>query len=473
MPNGKTVVDLAYDGRTAVAGRGVVALPGRGVTFCNPVHLGELLEQVVAKCEGASVVMVHRDACDGWGFPVKLTDKTPVPAFISDAIAAGYQVEPAGLAWQVNVRPPAGGAWRRFYFLPYDRRQVCGPWSTADSFQQLVLGLSRFAHSTGLAWAGSTGRTAQRLITSTHPREKGGTVMDRSPVVPAPAEDGGLEQPFTWRRPLTPAEAGSRWVHHVDLNSAYLAAWQTVELGVGEPAHHPRGIEFSHATAGLWRLDPDYGKALMADDRARALPLPWAPDRDWVTTPTLRRIIEVMSSPPRVLEAYTWPAKSRYLRGAAERLRDARVELTGDQGAAARMALSAVKGLYRVETGRFNMAAADERSPWRRPDWGHFVRAQARVNLHRTLAGYPVKDGYREGLRVAPFAITTDDLLFVSEISDVAEFAGEIGLPWGAGLGQFKAKTTVRLEELPQLLEPGNAKAAFDAVRAAAAKVPA
>lgn len=483
------MLELIYSGRTAVAGRGVIALPCRGMTFCNVLHIGELVDAAEQKCDGARVVMVHREAMRGWGLPEKLDKKAAgiSPPFLADAIAAGYTVDPPTLNWLVKVQGPDGGPWRQVYFLPYDRNDWCGPWHAAASYQELVLALGRFAWTAKLAWAGTVGLTAERLITSTHPRDRGGKLLEPHPVMPPPCEDGALENPWRWRKPFDAIALRDvdLFVHHVDLNSAYLAAWQTVELGHGEPEHHPAGVTFAESIPGVWRIRNDliamYRRGGMDCDE---LPTPLHVEtQEWVTTPTLRRLTE-WAGPVPVLECWTWPARTRYLRGAAERLRDARADLTEDTGAAASIALSAVKALYRVETGRFNLGSrgdnpASERrkaSGWWRPDWGNFVRAQARANLHRRLAGYPTKNnGWTPGLASKPFAIDTDDLLFVSTQPDPAVFAAAIGLPWGTGLGQFKAKATVPLtgDLAEQLGKGGSARSAFDAVKLAAAAVPA
>lgn len=445
-------MNLAYERRTAAAVDGLVALPGKWVRWVDFAHVGELVDAAAAHADDADVVMVGE--CRG--LPARPEDFGPEWPWVARALAEGYRVEWRGDPWQLMVRSPnLAGGWRRVILLPYDTAGFAGPWDECRSLPDLTLALSRFAHTTGLAWRGSIGRTAEALILSTHPRERGGVLLDTNPVVPPPALDGALGQPFTWRRPFgdweRPSE-GARWVHHVDLNAAYLSAWQSVELGIGEPEHYPAGVEYSAKRAGLWRLE------LPVVD-PQLLPAPWLPGRDWFTTPTLTRVAEVLGELPRVAEAWVWPNHSRYLRGAAERLRDARAQLLDDAGDGARIALDAVKSLYRVETGRFNMAARDERSPWHRPDWGHFVRDQARANLHRRLSK----------LAVTPFAITTDDLLFVSPEAEASTFAASIGLPWGDGLGQFKAKATVELTPaLAGELAEANATGCMRAMRAAA-----
>jgi hypothetical protein len=92
----------------------------------------------------------------------------------------------------------------------------------------------------------------------------------------------------------------------------------------------------------------------------------------------------------------------------------------------------AVKDCYRVETGRWAMGRRPG-SGWARPDWGHLVRAQARVNLHRRLAR----------LGAAPFAVATDAALFLSDEPDGAAFARSIGLVVGDGLGEWSHDATV------------------------------
>jgi hypothetical protein len=357
-------------------------------------------------------------------------------------------------AWRV-----LGSAGVTLVFLDVDAGgQVAGPWQGLDALE-LVRALRTFERLVGVPWLDSVGRTAERLIASTHPRERGGVRLDEQPVTPAPCDEGNLELPFSWVRPLNVDERAAKHCHAFDANAQYLGAWIVAELGIGAPERF-KSFAVGAGVAvppGVWRVKPGE----LVDGLCGPLPVPWRVGAEWVTTPTFVRAIEILGRPPAILEAWVWPAKSRYLRGAGEALRDARARCIDELEAAtaeleawtqrsgptdegvgllrrhvvADVVLDAVKAIYRVETGRFNMAGRDERSGWRRPDWGHTVRAVARCNLHRRL----------EKLGAVPFAIATDGLLFVDDEPDGLVFAERIGLPVGKGLGQYSHDGSIEL----------------------------
>lgn len=359
----------------------------------------------------------------------------------------GHQVDDAR-PWRVRVDGVT------FVDLGAPGADAAGPFDGLTAGELLAV-FGQVERLLGVPWADSIGRTAERLILSTHPRARGGTRLDESPVCPPPAAEATLEMPFmAWRRELTDAERGAAFVHAFDANAQYLAAWGSVELGHGRPVHLTDHPTFDQTVAGVWRVPAPPASV----PGGELLPLPWLGGREWFTTPTVRRMLEVADgldlAYPFVAEAWVWPEHSRFLRGAAEKLRDAR-RLAGEAmtGARARLAVSVdpdaaardlravvvagvvrdiVKDTYARQTGRFAMGARDERSGWARPDWSHMIRAQARVNLHRRLAS----------LGAAPFAIATDGLLFLSDEPDAAAFAERIRLPLGEQLGAFAHDAT-------------------------------
>lgn len=388
-----------------------------------------------------------------------------------------------GGAWRWRLSSPAsflcgpgapgrvGGAVVHVVDVAADVRDVAGPFSGLEA-RELVDVLASLERLLGVPWASSTGRTAERLILSTHPRAKGGTLLDRAPVTPAPCEGSTLETAWSnWRRELTGDERRAGWLHIFDANAQYLAAWSTAELGHGVPVHHGGPRRFDARVCGVWRV-PELGA--VRPPFGELLPRPWLEGREWFTTATVARALEVCHGLdfPDVAESWEWPTRTRFLRGACERLRDARAaavlerdrtgraawdELGPDDEAralelvrrhvVADVTLEAVKSVYRVQTGRFGMGARDASSPWARPDWGHIVRAQARVNLHRRL----------EKLAAAPFGIATDALLFLADEPAPAVFAERVRLPLGGGLGQFHHIATVPAGELGELAELGSA----------------
>lgn len=340
-----------------------------------------------------------------------------------------------------------------------------GPWEGLGP-RELVSAFAHFERLVGVPWGDSVGRTAEAVILAGHPIRKGGRRLDIPPNVPEPARDNGLELPYTaWRRPLTAAEQGARWVHMFDANAQYLAAWGSTELGHGHPVHH-RAPAFDSRAVGVWRLE---GVDNLRLPSSPLLPPVWTPGREWYTTATVVRLLEVCEGydAPIPAEAWLWPNRSRFLRPAGEKLRDARAgalseletareglrraclmdELPDPDTWAQRVAVAesirqAIGQLYQIQTGRFGMGRRDPKSGWARPDWGNMVRAQARVNLHRRLSK----------LTAAPFAIATDGLLFATDEPDGLAFAEQIGLSgrWGIGqgLGQYKYEGSAELGKL-------------------------
>lgn len=413
--------------------------PARVLPLSPAWTLGQVADELLATRLDPVVVFVA--GLEGYDAE---HDQTPVE------IAGGDPREPDD-AWRVRVRRGAGVVL--FVFVHKDAGRIAGHWSNLSA-AELYAALRAFERIVGVSWRDSIGRTAEALILSTHPRARGGVLLDPAPAswMPEPALDGGLELAYqAWRRPLVDDEPSRRWVHVYDANAQYLAAWIAAEVGIGRPAHHD-SITFDAKRAGLWRLD---AAALTAGDVDELLPPIATPGREWVTTPTAQRIAEVCDAVPIVREAWLWPRRSRFFRATGERLRDARAQAMAaiedarnagfpedgraDERARAYVGrivtagavLDAIKDLYRVETGRLQMARSPE-SPWARPDWAHTIRATARTNLHRRLAK----------LARRPFAIATDGLMFATDEPDPLTFAAAIGLPIGNGLGQFTHEYT-------------------------------
>jgi hypothetical protein len=406
---------------------------GRTLPVASPLDVDALA--ALALSGGARGVMVHPSAPDPTGLPEPPEDR-PLQ----------------------TVR--SGGRSVTIALLGHDVERHCGPWADADSAEGLVEGLERFRRAVGHPWRSSVGRTGEALIRWTHPAERGGTQLGSTPDLPEPAADGSLEVAFMWHRPLTTIERASGWVHLFDLNGQYLAAWESVELGLGPAEYHPGPINVEGwvkvrpsgarlvAPPGLWHLE------LPAEPVDQSLPNAWgngAGVTRWVTTPTLARALEVQPSLPPISEAWWWPEQSRYLRAPAERLRDARMALIDDPAPTAQLALAAVKDLYRRGTGRLAMGDRNPNSGWPRPDWRLAIIAQARVNLHRTLTAK---------LAAPPFAALVDGLCFATDEADPLAFAARIGLRLGSRLGQWSHEGTAALPPLVDHLDQAGSAAA-------------
>jgi hypothetical protein len=403
------------------------------------------LDQVVQRAYelGAGVVYFH--------------DASGIPAESEVLTVTGDE---GGKVWRARLAV-VGERAVSVVWLEHDELGHSGPWAGLAP-RELAGAFGAFERLVGVPWGDSIGHTAESLILATHPRERGGVLLDREPFIPPEIAGGTLEGPWAaWRRDLTKAEAGCAFVHSFDANAQYLGAWGTAELGHGRPVYRGAGAaKFDHREIGFWRIP----KIAAVRNITPTLPAPWLEGREWFSTATVRRLLEVCDGleAPDIAEAWVWPRKSRFLFEAASRLRDARkaamLELdkwraigqlgtTDPEGAlrravSAEVVLDAVRSLYQVETGRFGMTGRASSSPWARPDWGHTIRAMARVNLHRRLMK----------LRAHPFAIATDGLLFASDEPDGRRFASQIDLELGTGLGHYRYTGTA---ELGQVLEAG------------------
>jgi hypothetical protein len=304
----------------------------------------------------------------------------------------------------------------------------------------------------GVAWFQSGAVTSDVLLRHLHrpPRARaiGRTELPPPAIKPKPgARAPGGEAPFMWHRaPIEGIDRGG-WVHHYDLNGAYLAAASKLRLPQGAPIRvdgfaleeleHPQ----RPIPPGYWRIEP-------IEWEISVWPEPWGnrPKKDaelWVTTPTLRFLREI-DWPAKIRDGWYWLDTCEALTPWYERLRDARKRLEGP-------ALEAIKQIYRQGIGRL---ASDNRSnrddPLYQPAWAHHVIAESRARILRRITQ----------LARVPLAVEVDSLWVQHEAGDPETAAAELRLPLGAGLGQWKPLGSIRAESAWQVLE-GPARGVF------------
>ena len=277
-----------------------------------------------------------------------LTENCPLTleAAAAEAVGRGARV--------VLVHPEAELAGRSlfvdvgevtFVSLAHDRGRVCYPFTEAPGALELAEALETFEGAVGYPWHSSVGATGERLIMATHDPAKGGVRLEHNYDVPAIARVNGLEGLRCGAGPCRPARrppAGCM------ASTSIASTWRrgatcTCLSGRPSSSRRPRSTP-SARPFGALTCRPSF---------PGLLPAPWA-KREWYSTPTLERAAEVIPGPLEPLEAWVWPERRRYLFGAYERLRDARKVLAADPSPAGRMALEAVKMVYRVGTGRFS-----------------------------------------------------------------------------------------------------------------------
>lgn len=265
----------------------------------------------------------------------------------------------------------------------------------------------------------------------------------REPVPPAMMN---VEADISWTRKPTADELAHEFVHAYDRSGSYLAGVSGLELGVGEPIHHPDGAAFTPRIPGYWRIEiPECGDWRMPhplDPRGTL-----AGKVRWVTTPGLEFARE-QGYEPTILEAYTWPEHARILDPWYERIRDARQQLDTDDPDS-QLARDQLKAIYAPTIGMLgshvHMAGRSGYAPERR----HHIVAKARINILRRVAKIGA-DTERW-----PVAVIADTVLYTSDDPDpVAAWPG--GDAWlGRALGRYKAEGTGRLADQLRFLDGG------------------
>lgn len=304
-----------------------------------------------------------------------------------------------------------------------------------ESGYHLLCAVAWYEHSTrrSATWIAGGSITSDAWIRHTYQSKRR---RDLAPTEhPEPINTGAArEARFYWSRPAAAFEQNYRYCHALDLNLAYAAVSSSLQLPVG-PVEFADFPTFDKRVPGLWLIEPDpWVDPLM--------PAPWADDhrRDdagayWVTTPTMELLAPYGVE---AIEAWTWPEHHAYLRPWYELIRDARTELLDVGGPA----LAAVKEISRRGVGRLasRQRTKDlEGDELFQPYWSWAVIAECRARLWRRLRAL---GELKSDHPIAPIAIDTDAVYFLSSRATPEILAVRLGLPLGDGLGQFKGAGT-------------------------------
>lgn len=267
----------------------------------------------------------------------------------------------------------------------------------------------------------------------------------REPI--PPAQQSNIETDLSWSREPTAEEREHEWVHAYDRSGSYLAGVSGLELGVGEPVHHPDGTAFTAKVPGYWRIEipdssGDWRMPHLLDPRGNN-----AGKIRWVATPGLEFAIE-RGFDPTILEAYTWPQRARILDPWYERIRDARTALD-TQDPDAQVARDQLKQIYAPTIGMLGSSTHMAGRPGYAPERRHMIISKARTNILRRVA----KIG--EDTDRWPVAIVADTVLYTaSEADPVKAWPG--GERWmGRELGRYKVEGSARLETQLEFLTGG------------------
>ncbi|MET9365618.1 helix-turn-helix transcriptional regulator [Streptomyces sp. NPDC006632] len=258
-----------------------------------------------------------------------------------------------------------------------------------------------------------------------------------------------FEEAYDWARLMTDAECTLRHLVGIDVNMAFAAGANGLNVGLGE-ATHVKAPAFDPKLPGSWLVDLSHvdlsrvkvGKEWVELDGS-LLPSPFTPKGErpegpaWYATPTVAYAVE-LGYEVRPLEAWVRRENGRYLDGWYNRLRDAYLATMADLGVDADLApedflaamngykgrdpelaivVSAVKATVKGGLGKLRERPRGEGwkpgEPWRalsRPTWNPHIRAgvisRTRINLHRKIVKHAAFTGQY------PIAILSDCVVY-------------------------------------------------------------
>ncbi|WP_432008035.1 telomere-associated protein Tap [Streptomyces parvus] len=447
------------------------------------------------------LIVLTEAALERYGLPVALTEEERHAGRIPEGHKVIKQLTRAD--WQLTKR--GFGPWARIYrpAKGSERQcvQLCIPsWNALDTRHwgdaaqlppaELARVLGVYA-SRVMTPRGSTAVTGLELMTALHPptyavrdEETGALrqadektpgslgkdaidplnfppceVPDGHPVlkdlprfhVRGPAEKL-FEEAYDWARPMTDAECTLRFLVGIDVNMAFAAGANGLNVGLGEATHVTNPV-FDPKLPGSWLVDLSHvnlskvkvGKEWM-ELPGDLLPSPFTPKGEtpegpaWYATPTVAYAVE-LGYEVKPVEAWVRRETGRYLDGWYNRLRDAYLATMADLGVDADLApadflaamdgykgrdpelaivVSAVKATVKGGLGKLRERPRGEGwrpgEPWRalsRPTWRPDIRAaviaRTRINLHRKILKHAAFTGQ------FPIAVLSDCVVYAAD----------------------------------------------------------
>ncbi|GAA3163390.1 helix-turn-helix transcriptional regulator [Streptomyces ramulosus] len=442
------------------------------------------------------LLVLTEAALERYGLPVALTDEER----LAGRIPEGHKVikQLARAEWKLTKR--GFGPWARIYRPAKGSEracvQLCIPsWNALDTRHwgeagklppvELARVLGVYA-SRVMTPRGSTAVTGLELMTALHPAtratapdengkrhsEHNPGSLGRDPVDPAPCEapDGHpvlkdlprfhvrgpaeklFEEAYDWARPLTDDEVLRRNLVGLDVNMAFAAGANGLNVGLGAPTH-VQAPAFDPKLPGSWLVDlshVDLSRVKVRKEwvelNGSLLPSPFTPKGDrpegpaWYATPTVAYAVE-LGYEVRPVEAWVRYDNGRYLDGWYNRLRDAYLATMADLGVDADLApadflaamdgykdrdpdlaivVSAIKATVKGGLGKLRERPRGEGwrpgEPWRalsRPTWRPDIRAaviaRTRINLHRKILKHAAFTGQY------PVAILSDCVVYATD----------------------------------------------------------
>ncbi|MFJ9352576.1 telomere-associated protein Tap [Streptomyces sp. NPDC101237] len=443
------------------------------------------------------LIVLTEAACEHYGLPTTLTKEERLAGRIPEGHKVIKQLTRAN--WQLTKR--GFGPWARIYRPAQGSErscvQVCIPsWDAldarhwADAAQLPPAELARLLGTYAarvMTPRGSTAVTGLELMTALHPPTRasepdedgrrhsehnpGSLGKDPLDCAPCEAPDGHplladlprfhqrttaevlVEEAYDWARPLTDAECLRPHLVGIDVNMAFAAGANGLNVGLGAPTHVKNPV-FDAKLPGSWLVDlshVDLSRVKVAQDKwadldASLLPGPFTPKGEhptgpvWYATPTVAYAVE-LGYDVRPIEAYVRHDNGRYLDAWYNRLRDAYLATMADLGVHADMepaeflaamdgyrqrdpqlaiVVSAIKATVKGGIGKLRERPRGEGwkpgQPWRalaRPTWRPDIRAavisRTRINMHRKIVKHAAFTGQY------PVAILSDCAVYASD----------------------------------------------------------
>ncbi|MGD9486077.1 transcriptional regulator [Streptomyces sp. TRM70308] len=442
------------------------------------------------------LIVLTQSALERYGLPATITQEER----LAGRLPEGHKVikQLARAEWKLTKR--GFGPWARIYRPAQGAEracvQLCIPsWHALDTRHwghagqlppaELARVLSVYA-SRVMTPRGSTAVTGLELMTALHPATRASRAdadgkrrsehnpgsLGKDPVDPAPCEapDGHpalkdlprfhvrgpaeklFEEAYDWARPMTDAECTLRHLVGIDVNLAFGAGANGLNVGLGAPTHVTNPA-FDPKLPGSWLVDLSHvdlskvrvGKEWVELD-GELLPSPFTPKGErpegpaWYATPTVAYAQE-LGYEVRPIEAYIRYENGRYLDGWYNRLRDAFLATMADLGVDADLApadflaamdgykerdpelaivTTAIKATVKGGLGKLRERPRGEGwrpgEPWRalsRPTWRPDIRAavisRTRTNLHRKIVKHAAFTGQY------PVAILSDCVVYATD----------------------------------------------------------
>lgn len=300
--------------------------------------------------------------------------------FLEDLQAAGWRSNSIGAetGWFTCRHRTAPGTIM-FGVLPWFDQSRTTLFRLDDPADLIARRLAWYHTVLGVTWRGTGGLSGTTLLRSLHVRRQPRWRWDR---IPDDVHGRSFEL-LGAHHHRTPEDDDGGFVHVYDTRAMYLAAALVAELAWDAPQQ--RGAqEFDPKRPGYWRVRlDDLHRAPQSESWVRL----FARDQGdaaglvWLTTPVMRYLTEALG-PIEVHDSVTADQGSRIMRGWAERLRDARTAVEGDDALTAPVKDTYARtiGMLRKTSGRVY-----------RPDWRDTIVDLAKVNLLRKVSAAGVK----------------------------------------------------------------------------------